>query len=52
MAWCGNKKKTGNEKNILEDIRSLSGMNLAIQLNDYKLTFDETKGDWKSILLL
>ncbi len=51
MAWCGGSKKLPNEKQILEDIRSLKGMNLNIKLNEYRLSFDETVGDWKSILI-
>ncbi len=48
--FCGGSKKKGNEKQVLEDIRSLKGMNLAIRMNELKLTFDENNGDWKSIL--
>lgn len=50
MFSCGSKPVT-NGKQILEEIRSLGKMNLAIKLNDYNLTFDEQNGDWKSKIL-
>jgi hypothetical protein len=48
MFACGGKKKIDNPDKILNEIRSLNGMNLVIKLNDYKLEFNENTGDWKS----
>jgi hypothetical protein len=48
MFACG-KKKVENGDKILEDIRSLNGLNLNMKLNEYKLEFNEQTGDWKSI---
>jgi hypothetical protein len=47
MFACG-KKKVENIDKTLNDIRSLTGMNLSIKLNEFKLEFNENTGDWKS----
>ncbi len=49
MFSCGAKKKNDNGDKILNDIRSLAGLNLGIKLNEFKLEFNENTGDWKSI---
>ncbi len=48
MFSCGTTKKVANGDKILNDIRSLTDMNLAIKLSEFKLEFDESRGDWKS----
>lgn len=35
-------------QNVLNNLRSLQSLNLSINLNDYKLEFNEKLGDWKS----
>lgn len=47
---CGNfkPKNTGNEAKLMEKLRDLTSLRLEMNLNDYKLSFDEINGDWKS----
>jgi hypothetical protein len=52
MCSCGNvNKPVVNGPKLLEELRDLKGLKLDIKLNDYKLSFDEVIGDWKSILI-
>lgn len=48
---CGgsSKIKSKDPKKILEELRDVTTLGLEIQLNNYKLAFNNKDGDWKSI---
>ena len=45
---CGSSKKKADEKSI-QVLREMNGLAFTIQLGDFKLTFDEKLGEFKSI---
>jgi hypothetical protein len=49
ICGSGKPKNTGNEGKLMEKLRDLRSLRLEMNLNDYKLSFDEVNGDWKSI---
>jgi hypothetical protein len=46
---CNSKPKNKvDDTKLMDKLRDLKSLKLEIKLNDYKLTFDEANGDWKS----
>ena len=50
MACCKGGIQTNDGKAVLDKLRNYENLKLNIDLNDYKISFNQAKGEWESNL--